>query len=316
MTTVGIMAVVITLIIVGLSMRRHDSTLQGQVETTDYRVASKVPSRVVKLLVKEGQRVHAGDTLVILSAPEVNAMEQGAVASRDVSQAVEQQTDNGTRQETVNSTYEIWQQAIAQQEIAHKTYQRLQALFSQGVVAAQRRDEALAAYRAASAAVRAAYSQYQLMQNGSRTEEKEAAAAVVRNAVAKIAEVKAFLRETVLTASADGYVSEVFVEPGEMVGTGAPILNVDTDEAWFTFNITEDKLPGIEYGTKVKVYLPASDETVLARVTRINNVGNFAAWKATRALDDVDLKVFEVQARPIVKMKKPHEGESAILRKN
>jgi HlyD family secretion protein len=100
---------------------------------------------------------------------------------------------------------------------------------------------------------------------------------------------------------------------GEVVGTGAPIMNIATDDAWFTFNVREDLLPGINIGNKIKVYLPASNETIPARVTLIKNVGNFVSWKATRALEDVDLKVFEVQARPMASMKTPHEGMSVII---
>lgn len=313
LTAVILLTLVLVAIVVGFCLPDHKPTIQGQLETTDYRVATKVPSRVVRLCVAEGDRVRRGDTLAWLSAPEVNALEQGAQATHDATVANDRLINEGTRKELVSSSRERWRQAVAQVGIREKTYRRMENLFSQGVVAEQRRDEAKAAYDAAVAAAEALRQQYDMAVAGARKEEKKASEATTRNAAAKVEEVKALLDETVLTAPMDGYVTEVFVEPGEIVGTGAPIMNVETDEAWFTFYVTEDKLQGFDYGTRVRVYRPASGDTVDARITRINNAGNFAAWKATRALEDLDLKVFDIRATPIRKIKSPHGGESAVL---
>ena len=46
--------------------------LQGQAEVTEYRVSSKVPGRIAKIYVKEGQLVKAGDTLALLEAPDID----------------------------------------------------------------------------------------------------------------------------------------------------------------------------------------------------------------------------------------------------
>ena len=57
---VGVMALVI---LVGIFLPKPQEVLQGQAETSDYRVSSKVPSRVKELRVKTGDKVKAGDTL-------------------------------------------------------------------------------------------------------------------------------------------------------------------------------------------------------------------------------------------------------------
>lgn len=315
LTAIIILFAVGIAIVVGLFIPEHEPTIQGQLETTDYRVATKVPSRVVRLCVAEGDVVHKGDTLVYLSAPEVNAMEQGAKATRDVAVANNDLANNGTRKELVNSSYDLWRQSQAHVIITKRTYDRMQRLYEQGVMPEQKRDEAKSAYEAAVATAESRHQQYLVALDGARKEEKEATRAVVRNATAKIAEVKSLVNETVLTAPQDGVVTEVFVEPGEIVGIGAPIMNVETDDAWFSFYMTEDKLQNFDYGSHVKVYRPASGDTVVARITRINNAGDFASWKATRALEDLDLKVFDVRARPLTPLKSPHGGESAVLLK-
>lgn len=313
LTAVILLAIIITAIIVGLCLPKHEPTIQGQLETTDYRVATKVASRVVRLTVKEGDRVRQGDTIAYLTAPEVNALERAAQSTQEATEANDEMLNNGTREELIRSTYQRWQQAVANVGITEKTYRRMEALHSEGVITGQRYDEAKAAYDAAVAAAEALRQQYQMAVDGARREEKEASRALVKNAKAKVDEVRSFVEETVLTAPMDGVVTEVFVEPGEIVGTGAPIMNVETDEAWFSFYMTEDHLQGIDYGQTVRVYRPASGDTVEAKITRINNAGNFAAWKATRALEDLDLKVFDIRATPVKKIKSPHGGESAVL---
>lgn len=313
LTAVVLLTLTIAGIIIGLCRPEHTPTIQGQLETTDYRVSTKVPSRVVRLCVKEGDRVHRGDTIVILYAPEVHALENEAKSKHAVTVANDELVREGTRRELISSSYDRYQQAVAHAGICEKTYRRVEALYSQGVASAQKRDEAKAAYDAAMAAAQALKQEYDMAVNGARREEKVATAAAARGAAAKVEEVKALVNETVLTAPMDGVVTEVFVEPGEFVGIGAPIINVETDESWFTFYVTEDKLQNFDYGTVVNVYRPASGDTVAARITRINNAGDFAAWKATRALEDLDLKVFDIRATPIKKIQHPHGGESAVL---
>ena len=313
LTAFCLLSLVIIAIIIGLPIPQHQPAIQGQLESTDYRVSTKMPSRVEKVCVHEGDYVEAGDTLVILSAPEVTAMERTAAAKHEATEATDALVKEGSRNEVIRTAYFHWQQAIAARDVSQSTYRRINNLASQGVVSVQKADEARAQRDAAAAAEQAAHEQYQQAVNGSRTEEKRAADARSAAAGASVDVVKRLLDETVLTAPKSGRVTEVFVEESEVVGTGAPIMNIETDDYWFTFYVTEDRLPGIDYGQLVQVYRPASDDTVTARVTRINNAGDFAAWKATRALNDLDLKVFDIRLRPIKPLKAPHEGESAVI---
>ena len=297
LTLVGI--IVIT-IVVGLSLPKHPDIIQGQAETTDYRLSSKVPARVCEIRVQEGDHVRRGDTLVILEAPDIRAKLSQAEAAYAAAQAQEQKAQNGTRQEQVQQAYEMWQKARAAMEVAEKTYHRINRLFENGVMAEQKRDEAQAQYEAMVATERVARSQYDMAVNGARIEDKAAAGAQVRRAQGAVSEVNSYMDETVLLATADGIVTEIFPEPGELVGTGAPIMNVScTDDVWFTFNIREDLLPGLTVGTETEVYLPAFDKRIPVRITKMKDVGTFAVWKATKALDGFDLKTFEVKARPL-----------------
>ena len=295
-----IMTVIAIIVIVGLCIPEPREVIQGQAETSDYRVASKVPARILEIRVAEGDEVSKGDTLVVLEAPDIAAKLSQAEAAFEAAKAIEQKALTGARQEQIQSAYEVWQKAKAGREVAEKTYNRVNRLFENGVKAEQKRDEALANFRAMQANENAAKAQYDMAVNGSRNEDINAARAHVSRAEGSINEISSYVSETVLTASADGIVTEIFPEIGELVGTGAPIMNVSmADDVWFTFNVREDFLPGLTVGSEADVYVPAFDKTVTVSITRIKDVGSFATWKATKALDDYDLKTFEVRVRPV-----------------
>lgn len=306
--------IIVIVIIADLLRTSKEDTLEGQAETTDYRLSSKVPSRVSEIRVKEGDFVHKGDTLVILEAPEIEAKLSQAHAAFDAAKAMEQKAYNGARQEDIQAAYEMWQKAKAAVEVTEKTYNRVQRLFEGGVMAEQKRDEAKAQYNAAVATEKAAKAKYDMATNGTRNEDKSMAQAQAERAKGAIAEVHSYIKETVLTATADGQVTEIFPEVGELVGTGAPIMNVSVvSDVWFTFNIREDKLKGYAIGTQTEVYIPATGQTIPVRITLMKDVGSFAVWKATKALDDLDLKTFEVQAHPLKPVKGVMSGMSAVL---
>ena len=294
---VGVMLMVI---LVGIFLPKPKEVLQGQAETSDYRVSSKVPSRVKELRVQTGDKVKAGDTLAIMDSPEVMAKMEQAQAAEAAARAIEQKAQNGARQQEIQGAFELWQKAKAGLDVAEKTFARVSRLYDEGVIPAQKRDEAEAQLKAMQATEKAAQSQYEMAREGARREDKAAAAAQVARAKGAISEVEGYMKETVLVATANGTVTEIFPEVGELVGTGAPIMNIaKDDDVRFIFNVREDYLPGMKVGMELKVYAPAVDRELMVRIAGINVMGSYATWKATKALDQYDLKTFEVVARPV-----------------
>lgn len=120
--TAIIVAVIATVIIIGLSIPEPEEIIQGEAETSDYRVSSKVPARILEIKVEEGDMVSKGDTLVVLEAPDMNARLAQAEAARNAARALEQKAEAGVRSEQIQSAYEVWQKAVAGREVAEKTY--------------------------------------------------------------------------------------------------------------------------------------------------------------------------------------------------
>ncbi len=293
---IGFATVVILVAIIGFfTLGKKPEIVQGEIEVSEYRVSSKLPGRILELRVKEGDYVRVGDTLAILEAPEVNAQEKAAAAQQQAAAAMSDMADKGARKEQIQAAYQLWQQALAAADIAQKSYERVQNLFDQGVMSAQKRDEAFAGYKAREAQVKAAKSQYDMAKNGAREEEKRAAKKQAQAAEGAANVVRSLLRETVQISNVEGEVSSVYPKEGELVGTGSPIMSISImKDLWGTFNIREDQLNGMKVGDTFKAYAPAFNKEINMKVFYIKDQGSYAVWKATKTNGQYDLKTFEV----------------------
>ena len=289
--------------------------IMGQAEATEVRVSGKVPGRIIAYRFAEGDHVKAGDTLVFLDTPEVLAKMQQAEAARSAAEAQNMKARKGGRSQEIAGAYELWQKSKSGLEIARKSFERIENLYNKGVVSAQKRDEAEANYKAMAATEKAARSQYDMAIEGARSEDKAAAAALVAQAEGAVAEVESYMKERVLVSPIDGEISERFPEVGELVGTGAPVMNIlDMDDMWVSFSIREDLLSSIRIGDEVKGFIPAlNNKEIVMKVYYMKDMGTYAAWKATKTTGQYDSKTFEVRARPVEKILGLRPGMSVIM---
>jgi HlyD family secretion protein len=316
LAVIGFSAVVTIVAVIGFfAFGREPEVIQGQVEVGEYRVSSKVPGRILEIRVKEGDFVKVGDTLAILDAPEVRAKMEQARSAEDAASALELKAQNGAREEQIRGAYNLLQQAKAGHEIAEKSYQRIQRLFDEGVISAQKRDETYATYKAMEAQMKAAQSQYDMAVNGARREDKMAAAAQVGRAKGAVQEVSSYIHETVQIAQMEGEVMDIYPKQGELVGTGSPIMTIAImKDLWGTFNVREDQLNGLEMGKTFTAFVPAFNKDIQMKVYYMKDQGSYATWKATKANGQYDLKTFEVKARPVEAMEGLRPGMSLVIK--
>ena len=278
LAVLGFAAVVMIVAVIGLlAIDRDPDMIQGQVEVSEYRVSSKVPGRILEIRVKEGDYVKAGDTLAILDAPEVRAKMEQAQSAENAAAALELKAQNGARKEQIQGAFSVLQQAKAGFEIAEKSYNRVQRLFDEGVMSAQKRDEAFANYKAMEAQMKAAQSQYDMAVNGARMEDKMAASAQVGRAKGAVQEVNSYIHETVQIAQKEGEVTDIYPKVGELVGTGSPIMSIAMmDDMWGSFNIREDQLNGMQVGTEFMAFVPAFNKEVKMKVYHLKDQGSWS----------------------------------------
>ena len=311
---IGLVAIVVISLIGILAMSRTNVVLQGQIEATEIRISGKLPGRVDTFFVAEGQSVKRGDTLVGISSPEAWAKLQQANAMENVAKFQNEKIDEGTRLQIIRTAEELWNKSKTDLQLATTTYQRIQALYKDSVVSAQRYDEAEALYKVAIAAERAAHQQYLLAKAGAQKQDKESARSLVDAAQGTVNEVQSVLQDAWLTAPANGEIATIYVQCGELVGTGTPIMNlVVLQDCHVVLNVREDYLSYFEIGQAFVGKVPAmGKQEVVFRVNYISPLGSFATWKSTDN-SSYDMRTFEIHALPVETVKGLRPGMSVLV---
>lgn len=315
--TMGVVVVAVAVIaVVGfIFMNRPDSYIEGQVEGTNIRISGKLAGRVQEFYVQEGDTVHAGDTLVRIHSSVVEAQLGQAEAMREVAAAQNKKIDAGTRMQIINAAADLLRQAEAAVTITKKTYDRMERLYGEGVIAEQKRDEAKAAYDAAVAARDAAASQLSLAKAGAQKEDKESAEALVQAAGSGVKQVEAVLEDSYLTAPFDGTIDQIYPEVGELVSLGAPIMSLlRSDDRWVTFNVREELLNELSIGKEIKVMIPAlGKKEINVKIYYVRDMGNYATWHSTKSTGSYDSRTFQIKARPTEAVPGLRPGMSAVF---
>ena len=311
-------AVVIVALVGLIAIRPQKEMIMGEADASEYRVSNKVPGRIDSIYVREGDMVHAGDTLAHISSPQMDAKMLQARAARAAAGAQSLKAQHGAREQQIQMAYQVWQKALAAVEVYRKSYERIRGLYEKGVVSAQKFDEVEAKYKAAQADCAAAEQQYLMAKEGAQSEDIAAAAALVERAGGAVAEVQSYLDDSYLIAPCDGEIVEIYSKLGDLVGTGAPVVSIlDMRDNWFNFSVREDLLKGINSGDSVWVRIPAlGEKRYAAIVRRVQAMASYATWRATKTNGQYDVKSFDVKVEPLDKIEGLRPGMTAILEKN
>ncbi|PID75167.1 MAG: hypothetical protein CSB23_04985 [Deltaproteobacteria bacterium] len=289
--------------------------LQGQIEAQQYSVSSKVAGRIAEVYVRKGDPVRRGQAVFLLQSPELEAKIKQAEAGQMAAEALAEEAEIGARKQEVAAAKNKWQTARAAAVLAEKTYQRVENLYRDGVVPAQKRDEAQANLEAAENTEQAAYQIYQMTKEGTRSQKKRAARGKEQMAAEAVAEVKAYAEDLEVTSWYDGEVSQVLLHPGELAPQGFPVVSiVDMKDCWLTLHIREDLLENWKIGTEFHGIIPALGEKKVGfKVTHIAVMGDYATWRATNLEKDFDMRTFEVEARPLEQIEDLRAGMSVLV---
>ena len=291
-----------------------DKYLQGQMEARRVLVSGKIPGRIDKLLVREGQTVKKNALVAVISSPEIEAKKMQAQGALGAAKAQANKAKNGARPEDVKSLKAMADRAQDAANLAKSTYDRVQKLYNEGVLPLQKRDEAETQMKASQSAADAAKAQYDQAVAGARSEDKAAANALVMQARGATAEVDAYLEETKIRSPISGEVSLKLAEEGEVVGSGMPVVAVtDLDDAWAVFHLREDFLKNVSKGKRFTLFVPALDNNIEMEVSYIASVGDYATWRSSKESGGFDLKTFEVRLRPTQKVENLRPGMSVLL---
>jgi HlyD family secretion protein len=313
---IGILALVIFLVYSLIVINRPKPLeVQGEVDATQIKVASKIIGRIDSLPIHKGDDVKKGQFLFSLKSPEIEAKLEQAQAALAGAKAQNNKAITGAEKEDIEAAHDAYLKAEAAVDLAHKTFNRLNNLYKEGVIPGQKKDEAETQLKAATETANAANEIWLKAQKGTRSEDKETAKALVDKAQAMINEVQSYLTETNIYAPINGEVSDIIAESGELINAGYPVVTiVDLKDCWVTFNLREDLLAAIKMGSIFSAKFPAlNNKTVMLKVSYIHPLGTFATWNATKTSGDFDMKTFEVHARPLETIEGLRPGMSALV---
>ena len=313
---IGISVIVVFLIYsTWMICRPRPLEVQGEVDATQVKVASKLVGRIDSLAVHKGDIVKKGQLLFTLKSPEIEAKLEQANAALKGAKAQNSKATAGAQIEDIQAAYNTYLKAQSASELAEKTYQRVNNLYKEGVMPAQKRDEAETNMKAAQETANAAKAIWDKAKNGTRIEDKDAASALVARAEGAINEVESYMKETSIYAPIDGEVSNIVAESGELVSAGYPVITlVKLNDNWVTFNLREDLMASIQKGSVFAAKFPAlGNKEIQLKVSYINVLGSYATWNATKTTGDFDMKTFEVRAIPVEQVEGLRPGMSALV---
>ncbi len=340
------------------------TVLEGTLESDEVDVSSKIPGRIGTMMVEEGDQVKAGQVLAVLESKEVDAKVSQAAGMYLASKAQQSQASigmnlqartvedqirqaeagykaakakldmamSGARPQEIEQAKASAEQAQAAYTTAKTAYNRFNGLYQDGVIPKQQEEEIELKYLSAKAQKKAADAKLNLVMEGARKEEIEAARQGVRAAEAQLSmakdsalqvglraqdivaatykssaakgqldEAEAYKSETTLIAPISGYVSAKMSDSGEIVSAGYPILTiVKSKDFKVKVYADETKFGKLKLNDTVQVIIPAlGDKTFDGRILRISDAADFATHKATNEAGSFDVRSLELVVKVV-----------------
>lgn len=311
-----ILLIILTLSIVGIFLMKDDRiVLQGQIEAEEYNISGLLPGRIEKIYVEKGEHVEKGDILIHVISKEVKAEYEAQKSLEKAATLQSDKIDSGSRKQLVSIAKELWEGTKADLKLAKTTYERISALYEDSIVSLQRKDEVEAIYKSALSAERAAYHQYHLAKEGAQKEDKASAKAMASAAKNNAEVVKALLNDSKLKAPISGEVATIALNEGELSSIGTSLMTIiDIENPYLVINVREDLLMNFKMGNDILCDIPAlALKDVPFTINYIAPLGSFATWKATKDSGGYDLRTFEIQAIPKMKINDLRPGMSVLV---
>ncbi len=272
----------------------------GVVQPTEIKIGPEISGRLLRFAVAPGQSVRKGDTLAELSNPELEAGLVLAQAQLGQARAARDRVYAGPREEQVDALARDIDMANANLLYAQQQFNRTSQLAATGFASHQDLDKATAAVETGNANLARAKERYEAARLGPTKEERAIADAKVEAAAAAVAVIAARVAKLRVYAPADGAVALVVAEPGEAIVPDQPLMTLHkAGEHWASFNLREDHLDGLGIGVPIQLVMADGDAPINASIDEIVPRGEFATWRAARAVGDYDLNTFLIRADPV-----------------
>lgn len=294
-----IILLAITSFFVGCEKKINKSQIQGKIENEQIAVVSKIPGKILKIFVKEGDLVKKGDTLAILDIPEVTAKKnqaEGAVTSAKAqyNMAVKGATDNQIKQ------LEAKKQGLKEQyQFAQKSIKRLSNMLKDSLVSQQTYDETFAKYEGAQAQYNAVVAELDEAKKGGRIEQQTMALGQQDRAYGALQEVETADKERYVIAPQDMSIETITLNIGELALPGYTLFNgYISNSTYFRFTIPESQLDKIKKGQEMTVHVFYKKKDFKGTVSTIKQLGAFGNIATAYPDYEMQESLFEIKITP------------------
>jgi HlyD family secretion protein len=248
----------------------------GTIECVQIEVAPEVGGRIVELGVEEGAAVRHGDAVARIDATSHELRRDDAAAALAYVQAQLDLLAAGARDEDIERAREQAREAEALAGVSQADLGRVESLFGTGTASQKQLDDARAQAERTGAALAAARQVVAKLERGSRKEELDVARALVQQAEAKLALAEKAVSDCAVRSPADGTVTTLSREVGELVTAGAPIATVSRlDTVWLSIFVPGDRLAGVSLGQRAQVRVDGDERLYDGTVTFISPEAEF-----------------------------------------
>jgi HlyD family secretion protein len=249
----------------------------GNIEATEVDLSFKVAGRVIYRAVDEGEFVEKGSMVAKLEDEDIKRQVEEARANVKVAEAKLRKALAGSRSQEIKQAWAAVEKARSDRDQLKSDWERSEALYKEGVISIQSRDQAFTDYQMALASYKEALENYELVKEGPRKEDIDALRASFEQARATLNLREVQLGYTTLASPISGVVLVKNVEAGEMVSAGTPIVTLaDLNDIWLKAYISETDLGRVKLNQKVKVKTDTyPDKIYWGRITFISSEAEF-----------------------------------------
>ncbi len=251
-------------------------TYYGNVEIRRVNLSFRVGGRIEEILVEEGDELKKGQAFAKLNREPVDADVQLAQAALDQARAALEKARNGARKQEIDEARAQVEECRATLDLAEADLQRNQNLIGKNAVSKSGFDASLSSRDVARARLNKALANVDLLEEGTRKEDLDAAKAAVAHAEAALQKAKIAAEDTVLIAPNDGVVLTRVAEPGAIVAAGQTVAILSIrDVVWVYIFIEERDLGKVAPGARVDVKTDSSEKVYVGHVGYISPEAEF-----------------------------------------
>lgn len=275
-------------------------SLEGKIEREQIAVTTKIPGKIHRILVEDGQIVHKGDTLVILELPEVEAKSLQAKGALESAQAQYEMTVKGATDGQMKQLNAKVNGLKEQFDFAQKSLDRMRNLLRDSLISQQNYDEVYAKYQGAKNQYLAAQAELADVSNGARIEQQKMALGQKERALGAVSEVDVAANERYILAPQDMSIETINLKVGELAMAGYSLVSgYLIDDTYFRLTVPESLIKDFQKGAMKTLRLPYLDNReIKASVVTIKALSSYA--DINTAYPDFEQKqaMFEVRLKP------------------